>query len=106
MLLVCVPGHMKAGVTQCWQILRKFILVGISFFSHFDPCPSYFFIYPATPVSAALSITRQDLLVYTLSWPRLEVAAATQEAVTHNLTSAVLHQVSLGTATMIVVDYY
>ena len=36
-LLVCVPGHMKAGVTQCWQILRKLILVGISFFWHFDP---------------------------------------------------------------------
>ena len=44
--------------------------------------------------------------MYTLSWPRLEVAAATQEAVTHNLTSAVLHQVSLGIAAMIFVHYY
>ena len=64
-----------------------------------------FLLYPAAPVSAALSTTRQDLLVYTLSWPRLEVAAATQEAVTHNLTSAVLHQVSLSTAAMIVQDF-
>ena len=43
--------------------------------------------------------------MYTLSWPRLEVAAATQEAVTHNLTSAVLHQVSMGTTTRIVQDF-
>ena len=62
-----------------------------------------FLLYPAAPVSAALSTTRQDLLVYTLSWPRLEVAAATQEAVTHNLTSAVLHQVSLSTTTMMMI---
>ena len=84
--------------------MRKLILVGIFFFWYFDPL-HLLLLYPATPVSAALSTTRQDLLVYTLSWPRLEVAAATQEAVTHNLTSAVLHQVSLSTAARIVQDF-